>query len=78
MIVGLLMLAATATEIPWKDFSVGLPALFTLMMMPLTWSITNGIGAGVILYCLLNIRRANPIMWAVAVAFAVYFLVGTH
>ena len=78
MIVGLLMLAATATEIPWKDFSVGLPALFTLMMMPLTWSITNGIGAGVILYCLLNFRRANPIMWAVAVAFAVYFVIGTH
>ena len=78
MIVGLLMLAATATEIPWKDFAVGLPALFTLMMMPLTWSITNGIGAGVILYCLLNVRRANPIMWAVAIAFAVYFVIGTH
>jgi len=78
MIVGLLMLAATATEIPWADFSVGLPAVFTVMLMPLTWSITNGIGAGVILYCILNARRANPIMWAVAVAFVVYFAIGTR
>jgi adenine/guanine/hypoxanthine permease len=74
MIVGLLMLAATATEIDWKEFGVGLPALFTVMLMPLTWSITNGIGAGVILYCLLNGRRANPIVWGVAVAFVIYFL----
>ncbi|MDP8925103.1 MAG: NCS2 family permease [Chloroflexota bacterium] len=78
MIVGVLMLAATAAEIPWKDFAIGLPALFTVMLMPLTWSITNGIGAGVILYCLLNYRRANPIMWAIAAAFAVYFVIGTH
>ena len=60
MIVGLLMLAATAAEIPWKDLSVGLPALFALMLMPLTWSITNGIGAGVILYTLLHVRTAAP------------------
>jgi AGZA family xanthine/uracil permease-like MFS transporter len=78
MIVGLLMIAATAAEIPWKDLSVGLPALFALMLMPLTWSITNGIGAGVILYTLLHARSATLPLWIVSVAFVVYFVIGTH
>ena len=78
MIVGLLMIAATAAEIPWKDLSVGLPALFALMLMPLTWSITNGIGAGVILYTLLHARTATLPLWIVSIAFVVYFVIGTH
>jgi AGZA family xanthine/uracil permease-like MFS transporter len=78
MIVGLLMLAATAAEIPWKEFSAGLPALFALMLMPLTWSITNGIGAGVILYTLLHARTAGLPLWIVSLVFAVYFALGTH
>jgi len=78
MIVGLLMIAATAAEIPWKDLSVGLPALFALMLMPLTWSITNGIGAGMILYTLLHARTAALPLWIVSIAFVVYFVIGTH
>jgi len=78
MIVGLLMIAVTAGEIPWKDLSVGLPALFALMLMPLTWSITNGIGAGVILYTLLHARTAGVPLWIVSIAFVVYFVIGTH
>ncbi|MCC7367587.1 MAG: NCS2 family permease [Chloroflexi bacterium] len=78
MIVGLLMMAATAAEIPWKNLAVGLPALFALMMMPLTWSITNGIGAGVILYTLLNARAAALPLWIVSAAFVVYFVIGTR
>jgi AGZA family xanthine/uracil permease-like MFS transporter len=77
MIVGLLMLAAVGNQIPWKDFSLGLPALFTVMLMPLTWSITNGIGAGVILYTLLHARWAGPVLWVASAAFAVYFILGT-
>jgi AGZA family xanthine/uracil permease-like MFS transporter len=78
MIVGLLMIAATAAEIPWKDLSVGLPALFALMLMPLTWSITNGIGAGVILYTILHARTAALPLWIVSAAFLFYFVIGTH
>jgi AGZA family xanthine/uracil permease-like MFS transporter len=78
MIVGLLMIAATATEIPWKDLSVGLPALFALMLMPLTWSITNGVAAGVVLYAILNARLAGPILWVLAAAFALYFVLGSR
>ncbi|MBA2448201.1 MAG: NCS2 family permease, partial [Chloroflexi bacterium] len=77
MVVGLLMLAAVGSEIPWKDFSLGLPAVFTVMLMPLTWSITNGIAAGVILYTLLHARKAGPILWVLSVAFALYLVFGT-
>jgi AGZA family xanthine/uracil permease-like MFS transporter len=77
MVVGVLMLAAVGAEIPWRDFSVALPALFTIMLMPLTWSITNGIAGGVVLYALLNGRRAGLLMWGLAVVFVLYLVWGT-
>jgi AGZA family xanthine/uracil permease-like MFS transporter len=76
MVVGLLMLAAVGAEIPWREFSLGLPAVFAVMLMPLTWSITNGIGAGIILYAILNARRAGLTLWIAAAIFAVYFALG--
>ncbi len=78
MVVGVLMLAAVGNDIPWRDFSVALPALFTLMVMPLTWSITNGIAAGVVLYVLLNARKSNAVLWVLAAAFALYLVFGTR
>jgi AGZA family xanthine/uracil permease-like MFS transporter len=77
MVVGVLMLAAVGSEIPWRDFSVALPALFTIMIMPLTWSITNGIAAGVVLYVVLNARKSNAVLWVLAAVFAVYLVFGT-
>ncbi len=77
MVVGVLMLAAVGNDIPWRDFSLALPALFTVMLMPLTWSITNGIAGGVVLYVLLNARRANAILWVLAAAFVLYLVFGT-
>jgi len=77
MVVGVLMLAAVGSEIPWRDFSLALPALFTLMVMPLTWSITNGIAAGVVLYTLMNPRRAGVVLWVLTVIFALYLALGT-
>ena len=47
--------------------------------MPFTWSISNGIGAGVIAYVLLMSvagRRVDRVMWGVAVAFALFFALG--
>jgi AGZA family xanthine/uracil permease-like MFS transporter len=72
------MLAAVGSQIPWKEFSHGLPALFTVMLMPLTWSITNGVAAGVVLYAILNARLAGPILWVLAAAFALYFVLGSR
>jgi AGZA family xanthine/uracil permease-like MFS transporter len=77
MVVGVLMLAAVGSEIPWRDFSLALPALFTLMLMPLTWSITNGIAGGVVLYTLLNWRHAGVVLWVLSVAFVLYVVLGT-
>lgn len=50
-------------------------------MMPFTYSIANGIGAGFVTYVLLRVltgraKSVHPLMWVVAAAFVVYFAVG--
>ena len=79
IIVGFLMFAA-AREIDFTDIMEGFPAVMTLVMMPLTYSITNGIGAGFITYVFLRLvggraREVHPLLWAIALAFVVYFLI---
>ena len=78
IIVGFLMCGAIR-EIDWTDMSIGFPALLTITIMPFTYSITNGIGAGFITYVFLQVatgkaRRVHPLLWFVALAFLVYFL----
>jgi adenine/guanine/hypoxanthine permease len=78
IIVGFLMFAAVR-EIDVTDLLDGFPALLTLIMMPLTYSITNGIGAGFIAYAFLRLvsgraREVHPLFWIVSAAFVVYFL----
>ena len=56
----------------------GLPALFTIMLMPLTYNITIGIGAGFVSYVLIKvvrgkIREVHALMWVVSIAFLIYF-----
>jgi adenine/guanine/hypoxanthine permease len=75
--VGYLM-TAIVREIPFADLEEGFPALLTLTVMPFTYSITNGIGAGFIAYCFIKIvrgrvREVRPMMFIAAAAFAVYF-----
>jgi AGZA family xanthine/uracil permease-like MFS transporter len=65
------------------DFSrleIGLPAALCIMLMPFTYSITNGIGFGFIAYVVIRAaqgkaRDVNPFMWLAAGAFALYFFV---
>jgi AGZA family xanthine/uracil permease-like MFS transporter len=50
-------------------------------VMPFTYSIANGIGAGFVSYVLLRaatgrVRGIHPLMWVVSVAFVVYFAIG--
>jgi adenine/guanine/hypoxanthine permease len=80
VVVGALMLRQI-TQIDFTDFSVGLPAFLTIVVMPFTYSIANGIGAGFISYVLLAVatgkaRQLHPLMWVVSVAFVLYFAVG--
>lgn len=77
IIVGFLM-AAVAREIPFNDFEEGLPALLTIAIMPFTYSITNGIGAGFIAYTFIKLVRGKGgqvhwMMHAASLAFVLYF-----
>jgi AGZA family xanthine/uracil permease-like MFS transporter len=80
VIVGVLMMAQIK-EIDFSDFTIALPAFLTIVVMPFTYSIANGIGAGFVSYVLIRaatgkIRGIHPLMWAVSVAFVVYFAIG--
>ncbi|HTL31930.1 MAG TPA: NCS2 family permease [Kofleriaceae bacterium] len=77
VVVGFLM-TGMLKDIDWKDVPQSAPAFLTAIVMPLTWSISNGIGAGVIAHVLLmtiagRAREVHVVVWGVAVAFAVFF-----
>ena len=66
--------------IDFHDLAIGLSAALAIMIMPFTYSITNGIGFGFITYTLIcaarrEWRRIHPFMWVVTAAFVLYFLV---
>ncbi|HET7571826.1 MAG TPA: NCS2 family permease [Gaiellaceae bacterium] len=66
--------------IDFHDLAIGLPAALVIMLMPFSYSITNGIGFGFIAYCLIRAvqgraKDVHVLMWAVSAAFALYFLV---
>ncbi|MGH7364002.1 MAG: NCS2 family permease [Candidatus Methylomirabilales bacterium] len=78
IVVGFLM-CAIVKDIPFHDFEEGFPALMTIVFMPFTYSITNGIGAGFITYAFLKVARgkAPEVHWMLflaAAAFLLYFL----
>ena len=60
------------------DFATGFAVLLTMFVMPLTYSITNGVGAGFIAYSLLKLaagksKDVSLPLWAATIAFAIYF-----
>ncbi|HZS35040.1 MAG TPA: NCS2 family permease [Methylomirabilota bacterium] len=78
IVVGYLM-SALVREIPFHDLEEGFPALLTTTLMPFTYSITNGIGAGFVSYVFIKLARGrardvHPLLYAVAAAFVLYFL----
>ncbi|TVL89019.1 NCS2 family permease [Streptomyces sp. SAJ15] len=79
VVVGFLIMAANVKEIDWNDSTIAVPAFLTIICMPFTYSITNGIGVGVLAFILLRVAvgRAREIPWllnAVGLCFLVYFL----
>lgn len=65
--------------IDFADMEIGLPVLAAMIMMPLTFNITNGIGAGFVVWTVVKIFRGkfkdiHPVMYVIAAAFVVYFL----
>lgn len=78
--VGFLMMSQVV-HVNWEDPEEGIPAFLTIALMPFTYSITNGIGAGFITYVLIKVVRGkakevHPLLYGVAGAFVVYFLQG--
>ena len=64
--------------IDFSDISFGLPAVLIITIMPLTYSITNGIGAGFIAFCVIKIAQGKAkavswMMYAASIGFVIYF-----
>ncbi|MGH2679196.1 MAG: NCS2 family permease [Actinomycetota bacterium] len=80
VIVGYFMMRGIG-EIEWRDPAIGIPALLTIGMMPFTYSITNGVGAGFIAYTAIRlmqgkVRDVHPLMYLVTAGFLFYLLRG--
>ena len=78
IIVGLLMLEPVK-NIPFEDFSESIPAFVCILMMPLTYSISNGILIGMIAYVLMNLicgkfKKLSPVMYILAILFTLKFI----
>jgi AGZA family xanthine/uracil permease-like MFS transporter len=80
ILVGFLMMSQI-NGIRFDDLEIAIPAFLTILLMPFTYSITAGIGAGFCAYVLLKVvlRKASqvhPLMWVVSALFVVYFAIG--
>ncbi|MFD3735706.1 NCS2 family permease [Streptomyces sp. NPDC058632] len=77
--VGFLILAGSIREIDWADHTIAIPAFVTMVMMPFTYSITNGIGMGFITFVVLRLAAGRgkgvpTAMYVVSAVFAFYYL----
>ncbi|PID97287.1 MAG: permease [Actinomycetales bacterium] len=79
VLVGFLMMQQVK-GISWDDAEIALPAFLTIVLMPFTYSISVGIGAGFIAYTFIKVvrgkaRGVHPLMWVVSALFVLYFAI---
>jgi AGZA family xanthine/uracil permease-like MFS transporter len=79
VLVGFLMMSQVRS-IDWEDLEIAIPAFLTVVIMPFSYSISAGIGAGFISYVVLKAARGkasavHPLLWIVAALFVVYFAI---
>jgi adenine/guanine/hypoxanthine permease len=79
VLVGFLMMTQIRS-ISWDDAEIAIPVFLTVILMPFTYSISVGIGAGFIAYTVLKVARrkagqVHPLMWLVAAMFVIYFAI---
>lgn len=77
-IVGVMM-AAPVKEIDWEDYSEAIPAFVTMLLMPLAYSISDGIMLGMISYVVINaltgkFKKVSVTMWILAVLFVLRYI----
>jgi AGZA family xanthine/uracil permease-like MFS transporter len=79
VVVGFLLMRQVA-DIEWDDPEIAIPAFLTIVLMPFTFSITNGIGAGFVVYVLIKAfrgrwREPGLLLWIIALLFVIYFAI---
>src|SRR3954454_14630907 len=79
VLVGFLMMQQVK-NISWDDLEIAIPAFLTIVLMPFTYSISVGIGAGFIAYVVIKVARGraglvHPLLWVVSALFVVYFFI---
>ena len=77
-IVGVMM-ATPVKEIDWEDYSEAIPAFVTMLLMPLAYSISDGIMLGLISYVFLNtltgkVKKVSVMMWILAILFILRYV----
>ncbi|BAC74097.1 MFS transporter [Streptomyces avermitilis] len=77
--VGFLMMTQVK-HIDWDRYEIAIPAFLTIAVMPFTYSITNGIGAGFLAYVLIKAvlgkaKEIHWLLWATSALFLVYFAI---
>lgn len=80
VVVGALMMMQVGS-VEWSQFHVALPAFLTIVVMPFTYSIANGIGVGFIAFTVMALfagkaKDIHWIMWLISALFVVYFVQG--
>jgi AGZA family xanthine/uracil permease-like MFS transporter len=77
VVVGVMMFSHLR-DVDLSEFSVAVPVVLTVAVMPLSFSIANGIGIGFIAWVIVrstagNAREVSPLLWLAAAGFLVYF-----
>jgi AGZA family xanthine/uracil permease-like MFS transporter len=78
VIVGFLMMTQIK-GIDWDDLGIAIPAFLTIILMPFTYNISVGIGAGFVSYVVIRVfqgrsKEISSLLWIVAGSFMIYFL----
>ncbi|GMB95413.1 NCS2 family permease [Helicobacter sp. NHP22-001] len=82
IIVGFMMMSHLG-EIDWNDLEEALPAFFVFFWIPISFSITNGVGIGLIVYPLIKIvrgkfKQVHPLLYLFGALFVVQFVIDMH
>ena len=78
VIVGFLMMTGIK-GIDWNDMGIAIPGFLTIILMPFTYNITVGIGAGFVTHVVIRLfqgrsKEVHPLLWVVSGLFMIYFL----
>lgn len=79
IIVGVMMLSSFA-DVKWNDLEEAIPAFFAGVFMALSYSISYGIAAGFIFYCIVKVttgkaKEIHPILWVATALFILNFII---